>query len=69
MVLPAAVQGRISYTLISALGARVGAGTLTLNQLPADLALDFSSQLPAAGLYYVRLEGKNLNAQLKIALH
>ncbi|TGE17332.1 T9SS type A sorting domain-containing protein [Hymenobacter elongatus] len=66
VVLPEAVQGSVHYTLLSAVGALVAEGTVPVAQATTLLPLDFSRQLPAAGLYYVRLQGKKLNAQLKL---
>ncbi|GAC1383897.1 MAG: hypothetical protein NVSMB30_31290 [Hymenobacter sp.] len=60
------LQGDLSYTLRSALGAVVARGTLPLRQPTTVLTFDFSVPMGAAGLYYLRLDGSPHPVQLKL---
>jgi uncharacterized repeat protein (TIGR02543 family) len=50
------LQGRVAYTLVSALGARISSGELNLSSASTQLELDFSRVMTSQGLYYLLLE-------------
>jgi hypothetical protein len=61
------LQGEVTYTLLSPLGARIATGRLQLAAPPATLSLNFSHEMPAVGMYYLQLEsGRRLKTQLKL---
>ncbi|GAA3970285.1 beta strand repeat-containing protein [Hymenobacter antarcticus] len=64
MLLPTDFQGEVSYSLVSAMGARLAHGQLAGTTQP--LPLDFSHEMLASGLYYLLLEGQTQSAQLKL---
>lgn len=60
------LEGELIYTLVSALGERLGSDTLILAEPTPVIAFDFSQQMRVAGVYYLLLEGKNLKVRLKL---
>ncbi|WP_054411855.1 PKD domain-containing protein [Hymenobacter sp. DG25A] len=61
------LQGEVTYTLLSPLGARIATGRLLLAAPTATLFLNFSHEMPAVGMYYLQLEsGRKLKTQLKL---
>ena len=66
VLLPEAFAGEISYTLLSALGARLATGHLTTGALAPTLAFDFSRALGSPGLYYLRLQSPGKQAAIRL---
>jgi uncharacterized repeat protein (TIGR02543 family) len=64
--LPMEVRGEVAYTLESAIGVKLAAGTLQVGQPTSVLALDFSRQMTVEGLYYLRLAGYGLEKPLRL---
>jgi hypothetical protein len=64
--LPGQVQGRVRYSLLSAVGRKLAEGTVTSANAGTLLSFDFSRQLRVPGLYYLRLEGADVHQVLKI---
>ncbi|WP_375379546.1 malectin domain-containing carbohydrate-binding protein [Hymenobacter volaticus] len=64
--LPAAFQGEVSYTLVSALGTTLSQGRRTVSTAGQSLTFDFSPQLAAEGLYYLHLHGAKGQAHVKL---
>ncbi|MGV3639933.1 MAG: T9SS type A sorting domain-containing protein, partial [Adhaeribacter sp.] len=64
--LPGPTQGPVRYTLVTALGSTLAEGSLPLEEAGPLLEFDFSGQLPAAGVYYLRLEGSGGRQVFKI---
>jgi hypothetical protein len=64
--LPGEVQGSLSYLLLSAVGRKLAEGTVNLNKAGTLLEFDFSRQLRASGLYYLKLEGVTGQQTFKI---
>jgi hypothetical protein len=60
------IQGKITYWLVNAVGQKLDEGSINLVQPTRLLGFDFSSQIHTIGVYYLRLEGENLKAVLKI---
>jgi hypothetical protein len=60
------VQGKVTYSLISSVGQKLAEGSITLVQPTRLLGFDLSNQIRTAGVYYLRLEGTNLKAVMKI---
>ncbi|UOQ68637.1 PKD domain-containing protein [Hymenobacter volaticus] len=65
--LPAAFQGEISYSLISAQGQLVRQGKVT--PTGSTLVLDFSQQMPAEGIYHLQLTTDKAHAKVKLLRH
>ncbi|MFC6225236.1 T9SS type A sorting domain-containing protein [Hymenobacter artigasi] len=66
LLLPEALQGEVSYTLVSALGAKVSSGTLQAANGATALRLDFSRQMQASGVYMLHLTSGHTQAHLKL---
>lgn len=66
LLLPEAFQGEVSYTLVSALGAKVSSGTLQAPNGATALRLDFSRQMQASGIYLLHLTSGHAQAHLKL---
>ncbi|MGV3642106.1 MAG: PKD domain-containing protein, partial [Adhaeribacter sp.] len=66
VLLPEAVTGEISYELVSLSGASLAKGKLDLSQPAALLDFDFSRQMQASGMYYLKLQGERFHNQLKL---
>jgi hypothetical protein len=66
IALPQAVEGELTYELTTITGLRVAKGALQFTHPETILELDFSRQMSASGMYYLRLEGKNLKHQLRV---
>ncbi len=64
--LPEAFQGEVSYLLISAVGASVSRGTLTVRGPNTYYPLNFSTQMVAEGVYYLLLSSNQAQARLKL---
>jgi hypothetical protein len=64
--LAGAVPGPVHYSLLSAVGRKLAEGTINLREAGTLLEFDFSRQVQAAGLYYLRLEGNNVRQVFKI---
>ncbi|WP_310397999.1 PKD domain-containing protein [Hymenobacter sp.] len=60
------LEGPVTYTLLSPLGAVVATGQRQLTQPATTLPFDFSAQTLAAGVYYLRLEGSQRTVRLKL---
>ncbi|TGE17331.1 InlB B-repeat-containing protein [Hymenobacter elongatus] len=60
------LQGEVSYTLLSALGAVVASGRQQLLQPLMMLSFNLSAAMPAAGVYYLLLDGPQGTAQIKL---
>jgi hypothetical protein len=60
------VQGSVRYRLVSAVGRHLTSGTITLVTHTDLLEFDFSSHLPATGVYYLTLEGDHGQHTLRI---
>jgi hypothetical protein len=69
VVLPQAVEGEIAYELTTITGISVAKGKLKHPGPGAILELNFSRQMSARGLYYLRLEGQRLKHQLRVVRH
>ncbi|WP_460619217.1 SBBP repeat-containing protein [Hymenobacter ruber] len=67
LVLPEGVQGPVAYSLVSALGQRVGAGRLPAATPGAAVDLDLSRQMGSGGIYYLLLSGTQGQARLRLA--
>ncbi len=61
-----AFQGAVSYVLVSQSGIILTQGQLTLNQPESILPFDLSRQMGIPGVYYLRLDGKNLKGLIKL---
>jgi hypothetical protein len=59
-------QGRLSYSLVSSIGRKLAEGTFNLTKSTNLLEFDFSHQIRAAGVYYLRLRGTNVHQVFKI---
>jgi hypothetical protein len=66
VTLPEAVEGELSYELITITGVSLAKGKRQLNQSASILDFDFSGQMQTAGMYFLKLEGNNLKTQLKL---
>ncbi|MBF9253530.1 DNRLRE domain-containing protein [Pontibacter sp. 172403-2] len=66
VVLPQQVQGDITYTLVSLLGAKVAGGELNLSSPAKEVEFDFSAQMQATGVYFLHLKGQNLQTILRV---
>ncbi|GAB2868399.1 hypothetical protein GCM10027044_32670 [Hymenobacter ruber] len=66
LFLPEALQGEVTYTLVSALGAKVSSGTFPAHNGASALQLDFSRQMPASGVYMLHLSSGQAQAHLKL---
>ncbi|SNC77729.1 hypothetical protein SAMN06265337_4337, partial [Hymenobacter gelipurpurascens] len=62
----AAVAGPVAYELISAVGATVGQGTLSLPAGSSEQVLELGGRLTAPGLYYLRLHSAQFSHPLKL---
>ncbi|PSR54942.1 hypothetical protein AHMF7605_16240 [Adhaeribacter arboris] len=60
------IEGPLMYTLVSATGAKLTTGELSLTQPTSVVAFDFSRQMKAAGLYYLHLKSNKVNGVVKI---
>ncbi|QMU28767.1 InlB B-repeat-containing protein [Adhaeribacter radiodurans] len=60
------IKGNLNYFLVSATGAKLAAGHLSLNQPSSELSFDFSRQMKVSGVYYLRLEGEKVRANVKL---
>ncbi len=61
-----AFQGKVSYSLVSVLGARVSSGTLLVHDTDSLVPLDFSKQMAADGMYYLLLTNGKAQARIKL---
>ncbi|MCB2379221.1 hypothetical protein LGH70_16600, partial [Hymenobacter sp. BT635] len=66
VLLPTEFGGTLTYTLLSATGARLAQGTRQCAPATSRLAFDFTPQQTPAGLYYLLLEGPGLRARVKL---
>lgn len=66
LLLPEALQGEVSYTLVSALGAKVSSGTIQTLAGTNALQLDFSQQMQATGFYMLYLTSGHTQAHFKL---
>lgn len=64
--LPHEVSGLVSYTLWNQAGLKLAAGEINLNYPSSEIALDFAASMQAIGVYYLRLDGKNLKEVVKL---
>ncbi|SNC77527.1 Por secretion system C-terminal sorting domain-containing protein, partial [Hymenobacter gelipurpurascens] len=62
----AAAAGPVAYELISAVGATVGQGTLSLPAGSSEQVLELGGRLPAPGLYYLQLKGQRFSTTVKL---
>jgi hypothetical protein len=60
------LPGRVSYSLLSSAGSKLAEGTIDLANKSSLLEFDFSGQIRAAGVYYLRVEGANVHQVFKI---
>jgi hypothetical protein len=63
---PEAFAGEVTYTLVSAIGARLATGRVDLANPTTVLELDFSRQMPSTGVYYLHLENNKTKAVFKL---
>ncbi|WP_375434373.1 malectin domain-containing carbohydrate-binding protein [uncultured Hymenobacter sp.] len=68
VVLPAAFQGEVSYTLVSSLGTTVSSGKRTVSAGVPQLTFDLSPQKPTEGVYYLHVTGDKAQAHVKLML-
>ncbi|RDC64211.1 PQQ-dependent sugar dehydrogenase [Adhaeribacter pallidiroseus] len=61
-----AIEGKVTYTLVSLMGEKLTGGTLNLKNPTATLPFNFSHEMRSAGVYYLLLENKALQAKLKV---
>ncbi|WP_114779398.1 PKD domain-containing protein [Botryobacter ruber] len=64
--LPGQLQGLVNYTLFSSVSEKLTEGTLDPTNAGNLLEFDFSSHTRPTGLYFLRLEGTNMNQVLRI---
>lgn len=60
------IEGPLMYTLVSATGAKLTTGELSLTQPTAVVSFDFSRQMKEAGLYYLHLKSNKVNGTIKV---
>ena len=63
---PHQVQGEVTFTLHSSVGAELSSGVAHMATPAREVELDFSRQMQTAGVYYLRLKGQGLEAVLKV---
>ena len=61
-----AVDGKVTYTLVSLTGQKLTGGTLHVKNPTTTLFFNFSQEMKSAGIYYLLLENKLLQAKLKL---
>ena len=66
VLLPEELQGEISYTLLSALGARLATGHLTTDSPAPARTFDFSREMISPGLYHLRLQNPTKQATIRL---
>lgn len=66
VVLPRQVQGELTYTLVSLLGAEMAGGELSLSKPTTEVEFDFSRQMQATGVYFLHLKGQSLQTVLRV---
>ena len=66
VLLSAATQGTVLYSLESISGTKVAVGKLTLPKPTSVLPFNFGQEMKAAGVYYLHLEVNNVKAVVKL---
>lgn len=66
VVLTSGYSGELTYTLLSANGAKVAEGKRQLTPATTTLSFDFTRELRQSGFYYLLLNGNGLQAQVKV---
>jgi hypothetical protein len=59
-------QGSVRYSLMSLVGQKLAAGTMHVTDASSLLEFDFSGQLRSKGVYYLRLEGSQVQKVFRI---
>jgi len=60
------ISGNLTYLLVSATGAKLASGNFSLAQPSSVVPFDFSRQMKVTGVYYLRLEGEKIKANIKL---
>ncbi|QNF35153.1 glycoside hydrolase family 88 protein [Adhaeribacter swui] len=66
LLLPSTFTGQAQYILLSSTGAKLAEGTFDATEAASPLSLDFSRQMPAAGVYYLHVKNATMKQTLKI---
>ncbi len=66
VLLPQQVYGNITYRLVTLMGAQVATGNVILPRPVTEVTFDFSAQTQQAGIYFLHLEGHNLQTVLRL---
>jgi hypothetical protein len=66
VALPRPVEGQVAYELTTITGVRVAKGNLQLSRPQSILDLNFTREMQASGMYYLKLEGSEMKYQIRV---